>query len=232
MVGAQALRFVLAPSPLLGPASCFPTAAALVAAAGCAATVADYGEIAEGDSYDTIADRAAAAAPRGPGPLILVGHSGAGGLLAGIAARTDPAGVVFMDAILPHPGRSWFETVPPALAKRLKGMATNGRLPPWNRWVSDDPVARLVTDPAQRDALLAGLPSIPLAYLAARAPNWPPIAAPCAFVQLSETYAREAIAARAGAWEVVREEAHHLAMLTDPARMADVLAAVAESLVT
>jgi hypothetical protein len=222
-------RFALVPSPLLGPASWRPTAAAL-AALGHVAAVADFGEIAADDTYDVIADRAAATIGTGERPLILAGHSGAGGLLAGIAARTAPEGVIFVDAILPHPGRSWFETVPPALAKRLKGMAQAGRLPPWNLWVSDDPVARLVADPAARAELIAALPSIPLAYLAARAPDWPPIAAPCAYVQLSETYAREAIAARAGAWEVVREEAHHLAMVTDPARVAAVLAKAAETL--
>ena len=224
-------RFALVPSPLLGPASWRPTAAAL-AALGHAATAAEFGEITADDTYDVIADRAAATIGTGEGPLILAGHSGAGGLLAGIAARTAPAGVIFVDAILPHPGRSWFETVPPVLAKRLKGMAQAGRLPPWNRWVSDDPVARLVVDPARRADLIAALPSIPLAYLAARAPDWPPIAAPCAYVQLSETYAREAVAARAGAWEVVREEAHHLAMVTDPARVAAVLAKAAENLVS
>jgi len=225
------LRFALVASPLLGPASWRPAAAAL-AARGQRAAVADFGDVAADDTYDAIADRAAAAIAPGQEPLVLVGHSGAGGLLAGIARRSDPAGVIFVDAILPHPGRSWLETMTPAFGKRLKGMAVDGRLPPWNRWVSDDPVARLVADPAARAELVAALPSIPLAYLAAHAPDWPPIAAPCAYVQLSETYAREAIAARAGAWEVVRQEAHHLAMVTDPARMADVLTAVAESLVT
>ncbi|MBS0412527.1 MAG: alpha/beta fold hydrolase [Proteobacteria bacterium] len=224
------MRFALVPSPLLGPVSLRGTARAL-SDLGWAAAVADYGEVTAADTYDAIADRAAAAVGTAPQGLILVGHSGAGGLLAGIAARTAPAGVIFVDAILPHPGRSWFETVPPALAKRLKGMATAGRLPAWNRWTSDDPVTRLVADPAARAEVVAALPSVPVAYLAARAPDWPPISAPCAYAQLSETYAREAIAARAGAWEVVREDLHHLAMVTDPARVAAVLAETAETLV-
>ena len=49
---------------------------------------------------------------------ILVVHSGAGGQAPSILAAMDrAAGVIFADAILPHPGRSWMETAPPALAE-------------------------------------------------------------------------------------------------------------------
>ncbi|HEX7761343.1 MAG TPA: hypothetical protein VF459_17690 [Caulobacteraceae bacterium] len=190
----------------------------------------DHAAVDPGDSYDGIADRAALAIGSPGLSLVLVGHSGAGGLLAGIAQRVRPAAVIFVDAILPHPGRSWLDTVPPGLGKRLRGLAREGRLPPWNRWFSDDPVARLIADEKVKAGLLAEMPAIPLAYLEARAPDWPHPACPCAYLQLSETYGREAIAARAGAWMVVREDLHHLALLSDPARVAAILVKTAESL--
>ncbi len=223
-------RFALVASPLLGPASWRPTADAM-AGLGLAVVVADY-VVGSQDTYDAIVDRLVQAIGSAGQPLVLVGHSGAGGLLAGLAQRLAPAATIFVDAILPHPGRSWMETVPPGLARRLRGLAVQGLLPPWNRWVTDDPVVKLIPSPAERAALLEQIPSIPLAYLEARAPNWPPLAGPCAYLQLSETYNREAIAARTGAWIVVREDLHHLAMLSDPDRVAAVLAKMAESLVT
>jgi hypothetical protein len=55
--------------------------------------------------------------------VVLAGHSGAGALLPAIvdeiAAGGDAADVavhcaIFVDAILPHPGQTWFETAPTA----------------------------------------------------------------------------------------------------------------------
>src|SRR5690349_3425313 len=43
----------------------------------------------------------------------LVVHSGGGSLVPALAA--DVAGAIFLDALMPHPGRSWFETVPATL---------------------------------------------------------------------------------------------------------------------
>jgi hypothetical protein len=224
-------RLVLVPSPLLGAASWRPVAGALERLDH-AAVVVDY-TVEPGDTYDAIADQVVQAlGPSAGQPTVLVGHSGAGGLLAGVAQRLQPAATVFVDAILPYPGRAWMETVPPGLARRLRGLAAQGRLPPWNRWVTDDPVVKLIADPAARAALLAQIPSIPLAYLEARAPDWPPVAGPCGYLQLSETYGREAIAARAGDWTVAREDLHHLAMLSDPDRVAATLVTLAESLVS
>jgi hypothetical protein len=137
---------------------------------------------------------------------------------------------VFVDAILPHPGRSWFDTAPPALAKRLRGLATNGRLPPWNRWFSIGAPENAITDPALKAAFVAELPSAPLSYLQAPAPDWPHVPQPAAYVQLSGGYVREALAARNGDWALVRADLHHLAMLTDPDKVADLLEEAMERL--
>jgi hypothetical protein len=54
-------------------------------------------------------------------PAILIGHSGAGPLLAAAGALIGQAcGYVFADAGLPAPGQSWMETVPPGLATQLR----------------------------------------------------------------------------------------------------------------
>ncbi len=62
---------------------------------------------------------AAALADRDPGTgVVLVGHSGAGPLLPGIAttlARRVRA-LIYVDSVLPYPGRSWLDAAPAALA--------------------------------------------------------------------------------------------------------------------
>ena len=63
-------------------------------------------------------------------PVILIGHSGAGPLLAAAGEIIDQVrGYVFVDAGLPIPGRTWMETVPPDLAARLREMADAGGCP-------------------------------------------------------------------------------------------------------
>ncbi|MGA0600894.1 alpha/beta hydrolase [Caulobacter sp. KR2-114] len=217
------MRFALVHSPLVGPGCWRPTAAALEAR-GHQARAVDPGPVQPDEDYQQLADRIAARALEAGPPDVLVGHSGAGGLLAGVAATLKPQATLFVDAILPHPGRSWFDTAPPALVKRLRGLAQDGRLPPWNRWFSIGAPENSLAEPAVKAAFLAELPSPPLSYLQAPAPAWPfPPAVSTAYVQLSGGYVREALAARDGAWTVVRADLHHLAMLTDPDKVADLM---------
>src|SRR5215471_19103548 len=57
-------------------------------------------------------------------PAILIGHSGAGPLLAAAGAIIGQVrGYIFVDAGLPTPGQTWMETVPPDLAAQLQEMA-------------------------------------------------------------------------------------------------------------
>ena len=69
-------------------------------------------------------------------PAILIGHSGAGPLLAAAGAILGQVrGYIFVDAGLPAPGQSWMETIPPALAVQVREMAdAQGWLPPWPHW--------------------------------------------------------------------------------------------------
>ena len=175
-----------------------------------------------GPYYLRLAD-CVAVAPESAGAY-LVAHSGAGALAPAIAARTPLAGVIFVDALLPHPGRTWFETAPPDLARRLCTLVRDGRLPSWHRWWPQKAMAAVLPDAAMRERIFAGMPEPPLAYFEERAPDIP-LASAAAYLQLSQGYRGEADQAAASGWPVERVYAQdpplqHLAMLTHPRRVA------------
>jgi hypothetical protein len=214
-------RFVLLHSPLLGPLTWRAVAGALRAGGRVAETPA-WTPLSAIDAayYDVLAERMAdqllaeAAAP------ILVAHSGAGPLAAVLAARLPRiAGVIFVDALLPHPGRSWFDTAPEGLSEKLRAGVMAGLLPPWSDWWPPGALERLVPDEATRGALIAGLEPIPAAYFEEPAPDTA-LAAPAAYLKLSEAYEDEARLANRWGWPLVRLPLHHLAPLTDSAAVA------------
>ncbi|MBV8683857.1 MAG: alpha/beta fold hydrolase [Caulobacteraceae bacterium] len=159
-------------------------------------------------------------------------HSGAGGFAPALAAAARRlAGLIFVDAALPYPGRSWLEAAPQALADRLPRMARGGILPPWNEWFARDPTARLFADDVTREAFVRDLPRVPFAFLDARSPSvtdWENL--PVAYLQLSRAYAEEAATARARGWPTRTADLHHLAMMTQPAIVARLVADLAEAL--
>ncbi|HEY1426152.1 MAG TPA: hypothetical protein VGF50_05725 [Caulobacteraceae bacterium] len=228
---ATGLRLALVHSPLVGPSAWRRTAAALEGM-GVLASVVDYGGVRGPDWYGGAAARTAEALA-GRDRLVLAVHSGAGGFVPSLAAALGPraAGFLFVDAVLPYPGRSWFDTAPTALASRLREIADDGTLPPWDTWFGRDAISALIEDPALRAAFSADLPRLPLAYLEARAPvdeAWR--AAPAGYLQLSAAYAAEAHEAEELGWGVRREHLHHLAMLTHPDRVAAMLVEVTREL--
>src|SRR5690606_4988500 len=157
--------------------------------------------------------------------VVLVGHSAAGPLLPACGALlASPrgasrrvAGYLFVDAPLPAPG-SWFDTAPPELAATLRALAgSDGRLPRWSDWWPPEVMLRLLPDPALREAFCDELPRVPLAMFEEVRPplgGWPD--APCAYLQLSDSYADDAVEAARRGWPVEHLDAHHLAMLTHP----------------
>jgi hypothetical protein len=223
------LRFVLLHSPLLGPSSWRATAAAL----------AELGHVAEtpawprlstlgGDFYPELVRGLEVA---GPDPVMLVAHSGAGALVPALAAalRTPVLGAIFADAILPHPGLSWFDTAPAELRTQLRAGAEDGRMPSWDRWWPPGALERLVPDDAARAKLVAELEPLPVDYFEAPAPA-DRLEGPCAYLQLSGAYDDEArIAGRQG-WPVVRLPMNHLAILTQPKAVASALDGLAAQL--
>jgi hypothetical protein len=156
------------------------------------------------------------------GPVVLVAHSGGGPKLPALAAeRGEVVGMVLVDALLPHPGRSWTQTVPEKFAAQLKAGAVNGKLTPWPQWWGDDRMRELIPDDDLRDAFVRACPAVAVEVIDEVMPDVPDPAA--VFVQLSATYAPEAAAARDHGWPVIVLDANHLAVLTQPAEVTDAL---------
>jgi hypothetical protein len=218
-------RLLLVHSPLIGPASWDLIAPAL-AEPGRAVTIPDLtSTVAAGPPWCSRQAELIARAAAGQ-PAVLAGHSGAGPLLAAAGAMiAQVRGYLFVDAGLPIPGQTWMDTAPPELAARLREMADpDGWLPPWSRWWGEDALAELLPDPGIRERFTAGCPPLPLAMFTERhppAPRWPD--APCAYLRLSEAYEDEAARAAGLGWPVIRLASHHLALLTDPAEVAEAI---------
>jgi hypothetical protein len=149
---------------------------------------------------------------------VLVAHSGAGPLLAATrSALDDSHGYVFVDAGLPTPGMSWFESAPAELAAQLRDMARDGWLPPWSQWWPLQALEELLPDPELRTRFAAASPRLPLAMfeeVLPPAPTWPD--RPCAYLRLSDAYRDPADRAPALGWPIIELASHHLAVLTDP----------------
>jgi pimeloyl-ACP methyl ester carboxylesterase len=216
-------RLLLVHSPLVGCGTWEPVARDL-AGDGYAVTVPDLaGAAAGGPPYHLRQARVIADCAGGQ-PVILIGHSRAGPLLAaaGTMLGDRARGYVFVDARLPAPGRSWMETVRPGFAARLRQMADpQGRLPPWSQWWGEAELAALVPDPDTRQRFAAGCPRLPLAMLEEvhpPAPGRPD--APGGYLQFTGDYEDEAARVRELGWPVSQMPSQHLALLTEPGRVA------------
>jgi hypothetical protein len=132
-------------------------------------------------------------------------------------AMDDVRGCVFVDAGLPTPGRSWFETAPVEVAEHLRGMARDGWLPPWWKWWGPDVLAELVPDAEVRARFAAECLPLPLGMFEdalPSAPGWKQQAG--AYLRLSEAYQEPAEQARDLGWPVVELASHHLGVLAEP----------------
>jgi len=187
----------------------------------------------QGDLYpELIAGLAGAIDGAGRSPAVLVAHSGAGPLLPGLAARlqTPVAGLVFVDALFPHPGRSWFDTAPPDLRAHLRAGAEGGLLPAWSGWWPPGALERLIPDAELRAGLLAELEPLPVDYFEEPAPEADLAGAPCAYLQLSGAYEEDASRAVRQGWPVVRLPLSHLAIVTQPRAVASAIEALVAKL--
>lgn len=217
-------RLVLVHSPLTGRGTWQPVADDMTAA-GYPVTVPDLaGAITTGPPYHRRLAEVIAGSAAGQ-PVVLIGHSRAGPLLAaaGTMLGGRARGYVFVDTRLPAPGRSWMDTVPPAVAGKLRDMADpQGWLPPWPQWWGGEAeLAALLPDPQARRDFAAGCPRLPVAMLEETyppAPGWPN--APCSYLQLSEAYGGDAARARELGWPVRQQLSHHLGLLTQPGQVA------------
>jgi hypothetical protein len=195
----MAPRLLLVHSPLVG-CETWELVAAELAGRGWPVAVPDLtGTVPVGPPYATRQAEVIASSAAGQ-PAVLIGHSGAGPLLAAAGALIDQvSGYIFVDAGLPIPGQTWLETVPAELAAQVREMADGqGWLPPWPRWWGDEVMAELIADPGVRQRFAAGCPRLPLAMFTEVHPPVPPQrpAAPSAYLQLSDGYDDEAARAR------------------------------------
>lgn len=224
-------------SPLVGPLS-WQNANQLLQASGFATIVPNLNATpAAGPPYYPKLARAAAEAiraARSNESVVLIAHSGAGALLPAIAADVGPAVVAasFVDAILPHPGANWFSGAPPELAQRLRELARDGWLPPWDTWFSAEAIADLLPDPDVRAAFHADLPSLPLAYFTEPTPSATFSASiRGGYLLLSEGYREAADEAQHRGWRVSHLPSDHLAILTQPEPVVAVIEDLIRSLV-
>jgi hypothetical protein len=215
---------VLVHSPFLGPASLRPLADAL-AGLGHPAVLLDLRpsvvappvhQVLLGVFADVMGDADL------PGPVVLVGHSGAGPLLPAFADTLEESvtGLVFLDAGLPTPGRSWRDTVPPELYTGLRDRTREGLLPRWHLWFPDDPLRTL--DPGLRAEIADEAPEVPIAFLKEARPDveW---SGPAAYLALSDAFTADLEHAQALGWPTRRLDSHHLAPTTDPEPVAEAI---------
>jgi hypothetical protein len=227
-----AAGFALIHSPMVGP-DCWRAVASCLRRDGFDALAIEYGGVRGPDWYDGAATRIARQAADLNHPWVLALHSAAGAMAPAIvgAAITKPSAILFVDAILPHPARSWLETAPPALANRLGGLAKDGVLPPWNRWFVADPAPRLISDQARRVEFESALPRLTISFLQCPAPAEDLIAdETVGYLRLSEGYEAEASAAELMGWKVASAPMDHLAMISQPDRVAAMMVELAAAL--
>jgi hypothetical protein len=216
------LRWVLLHSPLTGPAVWRAVAAEAVRK-GLDVTVPDLPDLAQVTPpyYPALGYAVASQIMRG-GPTALIVHSGAGGLAAQVAnsAGSAIAQVVFVDAILPHPGRTWFSTAGDAFAEGVRAKAREGEVPPWDQWFPPGALAGLIGDHALRKAFVRELRPTPVAFLDEPAPDLDiPEHVGWAYLRLSKAYEAEAREARRLGRLTLRRDLNHLAMMTHPAEV-------------
>ncbi|HEY0448558.1 hypothetical protein [Actinophytocola sp.] len=216
---ASPITAVLVHSPFLGPASLRPLADAL-AAHGHPAVLLDLRpSVVAAPVHQVLVGAFADAmgAEDLAGQVVLIGHSGAGPLLPAFADALEDtvSGLVFLDAGLPTPGRSWRDTVPAELYTRLRAASREGQLPRWQRWFEPDPLTELVADVELRAEIADEAPEVPVAFLKEPRPDveWD---GPAGYVALSAAYADDVAAAERLGWPVRRLDTHHLAPATDP----------------
>jgi pimeloyl-ACP methyl ester carboxylesterase len=160
--------------------------------------------------------------------VVLVGHSYAGAVISGVAARTPErlASLIYLDAYLPLEGQSLFDVL--STEERESGQAAlatgTGLRPPV------PPAALGITDPTMAAWVAARLTPHPLSTYAQPIPIGPPASAalPRAFIYCTagltaRRFAPFAQQARAAGWAVRELATGHDAMLTAPQPLVELL---------
>jgi pimeloyl-ACP methyl ester carboxylesterase len=210
--------FLLVHSPLVGPSS-WAALAERAAAQGVDVVVPDLTPVAEAEPpwWKMIVGTAAAAARGLDGPVVVVGHSGAGAYLPEIGHRLgDRLGaLVFVDAVVP-PRRGAHQT-PAGMKRLLEGQTVDGMLLPWLDWWPKATVEELLPNSTDRDVLAADMPRLFRSFYDEAVPvpdewsdRW------CAYLQLSAAYEAEFEEAGDRGWPRAVVDGTHLSIHTEP----------------
>lgn len=152
-------------------------------------------------------------------PLVLVGHSGAGPLLPVLAetAGHPVEAYLFVDAGLPHPGKTQLEELPAELRQFL----TSGeRFPNW----SDEDLREELPDRRIRRQALAEMQPRSLDFFAETLPDvpgWPDV--PGGYLLFTQGYRPYLEQAQRAGWPNRTIPAGHFHMLVDPIAVAAAL---------
>lgn len=161
--------------------------------------------------------------------VVLVGHSSAGAVITGVAQRAAGrlAGLVYLDAFVPPPGRSVLDLLAPARRAYFEALvdATGHVVLEWDAALD----GWGVRDPADRAWLLPRLRPQPVRALAdplpdAEVPGLPRTFVHCTDKPLGDSFAGFAAAAGADpSWRLAVLDTGHDAMVTAPERVAATL---------
>jgi uncharacterized protein YndB with AHSA1/START domain len=213
-------RWLLLPSPFLGPVAYEPLAESL-ASQGDSAMVAVLPPAPFGaeDVLAAFVDQAA----RLPA-TVLVPHSNAGFYAPAVRAATPGVtATVYVDAALPEAHARRTPLAPPAFADTVAAMADDaGLLPPWTSWWETAELEPLFPSPEWLARVDREAPRLPAAYVRSFLPvpaRW--IDAPSGYLAFGDTYAAELAAARAAGWPTAAMDGHHLTLLSDPSGVAE-----------
>lgn len=161
--------------------------------------------------------------------LTLVAHSFAGYVAAGALAR-DASRIrtaVFLDAVLPKPGKSWFDVSGPAVEQFMTGLANNGAIPWFTREQLDQLYPGHGISEADYAWMQAKLTAQPLATYAQPAIAEPldPAVTRLSYVRCLRTAppAADINADRPG-WTFRTLDAGHWPMITNPEATTQVIA--------
>jgi pimeloyl-ACP methyl ester carboxylesterase len=218
--------FVLVHSPLVGPTTWAPVAAALRERGWEVAVPELHDVIYSAQFYwaqhaEAVGSGLMRVAPTRP--VILAGHSGAGPILPIIGARLrrPVAAYLFVDAGLPMKGVSRLAMMaqedPDWAAQFAQELHAGAEFPTW----TDADLAEIVPDADVRQGLLAELRPHNADFFEEAIPvpdGWPD--APCAYLQFSAAYDVPAGEAQARHWPFRRIDAGHFHMLVEPEAVA------------
>jgi pimeloyl-ACP methyl ester carboxylesterase len=178
---------------------------------------------------DWIDDLALALRNLGPANITLVAHSFSGYVAAGLLERSPSmlTSVTFLDAVLPEPGRSRFETLGADAEQAMRKLSINDAIPFFTR----DQLDALhpnhgITDP-DWEWMQPQLSPVPVAMFAETPTTRPldPARTPLAYVRcLGTNPAMAEIDASSPGWKFRTLDTGHWPMISNPVALADIIA--------